>query len=314
MKNRESTKHRHRLAVASSCQGQRLDRFLTDALPGVSRKQIKRALDRGAVFLNDCVEKRAGRPLQGGERIDLTVEIASPVPREFSLPIIYRDEDVLAVAKPPDLPVHANVAGAVNALDLVRQLIGSDRDPILLHRLDADTTGVLLFALNRASNRSLCRQFSERRVEKTYLALVQGCPAKPFEVRDHLRPNVRGKTVKVLSGGQPAWTSVNPLSCHNGVALVAARPHTGRTHQIRAHLAGSGHPLLGDTLYGGPTHLETLEGPVACPRHMLHAAVLVITHPRTGLPLTLQAPLPADFSLLLSGAGLNPPDYANLGL
>ncbi|MDW7645065.1 MAG: RluA family pseudouridine synthase [Desulfuromonadales bacterium] len=314
MKNQESTKHRHRLAVANSCQGQRLDRFLTDALPGVSRKQIKRALDRGAVFLNDSVEKRAGRPLQGGERIDLTVETPSPATREFSLPIIYQDDDVLAVAKPPGLPVHANVAGAVNALDLVRQLIGSDHDPILLHRLDADTTGVLLFALNRASNRSLCRQFSERRVEKTYLALVQGCPAKPFEVRDHLRPNVRGKTVKVLSGGQPAWTSVNPLSCHNDIALVAARPHTGRTHQIRAHLAGSGHPLLGDTLYGGPTHLETPEGPVACSRHMLHAAVLVVTHPRTDRPLTLQAPLPADFSALLSGAGLKPPDYAKLGL
>ena len=118
----------------------------------------------------------------------------------------------------------------------------------------------------------------------------------------------------VRSGGQHAWTSVNPLSCHNGVALVAARPHTGRTHQIRAHLAGSGYPLLGDTLYGGPAHLETAAGPVTCPRHLLHAAELTITHPRTDRSLTLQAPLPADFLQLLTGAGLTSPDYANLGL
>ncbi len=304
-------KTRHRLLAPPEWRGKRLDLCLTEALPGASRKLIKRALDRGAVFVNEQVERRAGTLLQGGETLSLTLELP-PEPRAaVDVPVLYRDTDLLAVNKPPGLPVHANVADAVNVHDRVCALLGAEgaSDPILIHRLDADTTGVLLFALNREANRSLARQFSERQVEKTYLALVRGCPPRAFDVRDYLRPGVRGRTVQVRSGGQPAWTSFRTLACRNDAALVAARPHTGRTHQIRTHLASQGFPLFGDTLYGGQDKLITPQGPTLCPRHMLHAASLALTHPATGQPLVLTAPLPEDFIHLLTLSGLPGVDF-----
>ncbi|HXV73274.1 MAG TPA: RluA family pseudouridine synthase, partial [Sphingomonadales bacterium] len=189
--------------------------------------------------------------------------------------------------------------------------------PILLHRLDADTTGVLLFALTNAANRELSRQFAGREVEKIYLALVAGIPPDSISVNNFLKPGVRGRTVAVPSGGQPAETAFRvlktyspPLSNGNdgGFALVEARPMTGRTHQIRAHLAGKGFPLLGDSHYGGPLLVAAGGERLHIRRHLLHAFRLAFRHPATGKETTIEAPLPADFKVVLNLAF----QYSNL--
>lgn len=307
-------KRRAILLADPSAAGERLDLFIARGLAGVSRKAVKKALDGGQVFLDGRTERRAGHLLRGSETVTVTLDMAGPVPPVPELPILFRDEQLLAVDKPAGLPSHPTVAGRINALSMVTDLLRGDGKifpPILLHRLDADTTGVLLFALTNAANRELSRQFAEREVEKIYLALVAGIPPDSISVNNFLKPGVRGRTVAVASGGQPAETVFRTLKMNNpplakggagGVALVEARPKTGRTHQIRAHLAGEGFPLLGDTLYGGP-RLVTVGGErIHIHRHLLHAFRLSFRHPATGREMTIEAPLPADFNAVLNFA------------
>jgi len=292
---------RETLVVPQAAAGVRLDLWLVQALGGVSRKAVKKALDGGQVFVAGRCERRAGTVLRGGEIVVATVEapaVSHPPPE---LVVLYRDAQLLAIAKPANLPAHPTVAGRGNALDQVKELLweeGGTVPPILLHRLDADTTGVLLFALTVGANRHLYGQFVEHTVAKVYLALVGGAPPAEFSVSNHLKAGVHGRTVAVTSGGQPAQTAFRTLQQLDGFALVEARPQTGRTHQIRAHLAGAGFPLLGDSLYGG---LPVIHGQTVG-RHLLHATSLTVTHPLSGERLTLAAPLPEDFQRLLGGA------------
>jgi 23S rRNA pseudouridine1911/1915/1917 synthase len=297
-----SAQRRERLLVTAAAQGERLDHYLVKALAPISRKVLKRALDSGQVFVDGRCAGRAGIVLQGGERIELTIAGELPPLPVPQLSIIWQDESLLALNKPAGLPAHPTVSGRPNALELVTTLIaasGGDARPILLHRLDADTTGLLLFALTRAANLSLSRQFSGHRIEKTYLALVSGQPPERFSVSNHLKAGVRGRTVAVVSGGLAAQTDFTTLACCDGVALVLARPRTGRTHQIRVHLAGLGFPLLGDTLYGGMEVLPLATGSIPLSRHLLHALSLGMMHPHTGEQQTLTAPLPTDFRMVL---------------
>jgi 23S rRNA pseudouridine1911/1915/1917 synthase len=297
-----STQRRERLLVVAAARGERLDHYLVKTLAPTSRKTIKRALDGGRVFIDGCCAGRAGIVLQGGERIDLTLDGEIPAPVVPQLLILWQDDCLLAINKPAGLPAHPTVSGRPNALDLISALFAESAGtarPILLHRLDADTTGLLLFALTREANLSLSRQFSEHQIEKTYLALVSGSPPEHFVVSNHLKAGVRGRTLAVASGGLAAQTDFRTLACHAGVALVAARPRTGRTHQIRVHLAGRGYPLLGDILYGGMAVLPLTTGNIPLPRHLLHALTLGMMHPHTGQRQTLTAPLPADFRMIL---------------
>lgn len=299
---------RERLLVPPTAQGERLDRYLVEAIAPISRKTIKRALDSGQVFVDGRSVVRAGIVLQGGEQIELTVDGEIPAPAVPQLPILWQDESLLAINKPAGLPAHPTVSGRANALDLVTALIvesGGSSRPILLHRLDADTTGLLLFALTRAANLSLSRQFCEHQIEKSYLALVSGSPPERFSVSNHLKAGVRGRTVAVASGGLAAQTDFTTLACRDGVALVVARPRTGRTHQIRVHLAGLGFPLLGDILYGGMAVLPLVTGSISLPRHLLHALSLSMIHPHSGERKTLSAPLPADFLVVLKAIGID---------
>lgn len=292
------SKRREELFADGADAGSRLDLFLAGRLAGTSRKAIKRALDGGCVFIDGRVQRRANTLLRGDERVFLTLAGESfPTPKP-ELIIVYRDEDLLAIDKPAGLPSHPTVAGRVNALDLVREELAAGQggeNPILLHRLDGDTTGVLLFALNAAANRDLSRQFAERRIDKTYLALVTGNPPDAFSVRNFLKAGVRGRTIAVAGGGQIAETHFRTLSRTAEFALVEARPKTGRTHQIRAHLAGLGHPLLGDELYGGPSSLALGGGCLRPRRHLLHASRLGFFSPQSRAFLTIHAPLPSDF-------------------
>ncbi|PKN11709.1 MAG: RluA family pseudouridine synthase [Deltaproteobacteria bacterium HGW-Deltaproteobacteria-4] len=303
-----TAQRRERLLVPATAQGVRLDRYLVGAIAPISRKTIKRALDSGQVFVDGRSVVRAGIVLQGGERIELTVDGEAPSFVVPQLSILWQDENLLAINKPAGLPAHPTVSGRPNALDLVSALFAENAGmtrPILLHRLDADTTGLLLFALTRVANFSLSSQFSEHRIEKTYLALVSGTPPEHFTVSNHLKAGVRGRTVSVASGGLAAQTDFATLACHDGVALVVARPRTGRTHQIRVHLAGLGFPLLGDILYGGMAVLPLVTGSIPLPRHLLHALSLSMIHPHSGQRQTLSAPLPADFLVVLNALGID---------
>lgn len=302
---KKSAKQRRETLLAGvDAAGERLDLFLARTLPGVSRKAVKRALDGGQVFVDGRCERRAGLTLAGGETVLATL----PVPAAAKVPpppeVIYRDAHLLAVAKPAGLPSHPTVADRANALGLVTALLrgeGNRTTPILLHRLDADTTGVLLFALTAESNRALARQFSERQVSKVYHALVAGSPPDEFTVRNHLRAGVRGRTVAVQSGGAVAETGFRTLARRHSdpttaaISLVEARPKTGRTHQIRVHLADEGFPLLGDRLYGGPDRIETGTGRQLLTRHLLHARALSFRHPVDFRQVTIEAPWPGDF-------------------
>lgn len=287
---------RETLVAGSEVQGQRLDRFVVDHLAGVSRKQVKRAFDGGRIFVDGRVERRANLLLKGGETIALTLEGEAPRLNIAELEILFRDEHLLAVNKPAGLPSHPLVDRRINALDLVRRRC-PDLQPILLHRLDIDTTGVLLFALSAEANRDLARQFAERQVTKTYLALVAGAPPEQFTVSNFLKAGVRGRTVAVRSGGDRAETAFRTLTVGPGFALVEASPKTGRTHQIRAHLAGEGYPLLGDLLYGGPVAFVLNGNPQHIRRHLLHALRLAVQHPVSRQSLILSAAAPLDFQL-----------------
>lgn len=294
-----------RLIVTAVDAGERLDLYLAAALQ-LPRKRIKTALDGGSVFVDGRCERRAGRLLTAGETILVTVATSCPERVVPELRIVARGDGWLAIDKPAGLVAHPTVAGDVNALDLVRTLLRRDdvsAAPILLHRLDRDTSGLLLFALSAAANRHLFRAFSERTAEKTYYALCAGTAQREWRVENHLRPGVRGRTVAVQSGGQRAETSFRLLSAAGGVSLIEARPKTGRTHQIRVHLAGCGLPLLGDTLYGGPDKLQTEKTLLPLSRHLLHAGRLAFVDP-DGAAIALEASLPPDFQTVMTAVGL----------
>lgn len=287
------------LKVDAEAAGERLDLFLAARVVGASRKKVKRALDRGQVRIEGEIERIASRELRCGETIVAQLEV-EPLPPPAQLSILYRDTHLLAVDKPAGLPPHRGSRPGPHALELATALVGAEaRPPVLLHRLDMDTSGVLLFALSDLGNRELSRQFAEREIEKTYLALVQGNPPAQFRVENYLKPKSRGRTIAVRSGGQKALTEFTTLRRGDGFALVEARPKTGRTHQIRAHLSEAGFPLLGDPLYAGPAIVETDGLPLSAPRHLLHASRLVFRHPAGSGEITVTAPLPEDFSPFL---------------
>jgi 23S rRNA pseudouridine1911/1915/1917 synthase len=212
-------------------------------------------------------------------------------------PVLYEDREVVAVDKPAGLVVHPaykHPAGTLCDAIFARQALRGEGRPWLLHRLDRDTSGVVLFAKTERARRALVRQFERHSVRKLYLAVTQGTPA-PDEgevalplLRD---PTDRWRTI-AHSDGQPARTRYRVLAAQAGAALVLAEPITGRTHQIRAHLAALGAPLAGDARYGG-------QQSALAPRAMLHAWRVACHAPGTGLPLVITAPLPPDMIVLL---------------
>jgi len=304
------------LTVPAEDEGLRLDRFLAAAGRGWSRSQVARWIEAGLVSRNGAPTKPS-HLVHSGDRIEVTVPAPTPSdlqPQEIPLDVLYEDGHLIAINKPPGLVIHpaaGNPDGTlVNALLAhCRDLsgVGGVERPGIVHRLDKDTSGVLVAAKTDAAHRALSLAFRWRTTEKRYLAVVYGAPKTDEGVVDApiaRHPSER-KRMAVVPGGRAARTLWFVRERFAGAALVECRPVTGRTHQIRVHLAHAGHALIGDALYAGRQWRSIADQQLAArcrdfPRQALHAWRLTIQHPATGAPITFEAPLPADLEDLLA--------------
>jgi 23S rRNA pseudouridine1911/1915/1917 synthase len=288
----------------------RLDSFLRKRFPAVSRGALQRLIDEGHIRVNGRVVKPTHTP-RAGERVDVHWPEARPAeaqPEAMELEILHEDDALLVLNKPAGLVVHP-AAGheehtLVNALlhHCAGKLsgIGGVARPGIVHRLDKDTSGCMVVAKNDETHIALSAQFSGRKVDKIYHALVCGdLPRDTGEIRAAIarHPSHRKRMAVREDSGREARTSYRVLERLRETNLVEATLHTGRTHQIRVHFQFIGHPLAGDATYGQRQnrHLEELLG-FAPPRVMLHAFRLTFLHPRSGKRLTCEAPIPPDFT------------------
>ncbi len=305
-----------RLEVPEEAAGLRLDRFLAGSGHGWSRSQVARWIEDGHATRNGRASKPA-QLLAPGDVVEVTPPAPTPsevLPQAIPLDVLYEDAHLIVVNKPPGLVIHpaaGNPDGTlVNALLAhCRDLsgIGGVERPGIVHRLDKDTSGVLIAAKTDLAHRALSLSFRWRTTDKRYLAVVYGAPKSAEGVVDApiaRHPSER-KRMAVVPGGRPARTLWWVRERFDGAALVECRLVTGRTHQVRVHLAHIGHALVGDPTYSGRQWRALENGRVAAacrdfPRQALHAWRLTITHPVSGEPMTFEAPLPADIAGLIA--------------
>jgi 23S rRNA pseudouridine1911/1915/1917 synthase len=306
--------------VKARMVGKRIDSYLASRYPDYSRSVIQKVIDASAVLINGQPTKASYRVREGDEiRIWLPdLGDGSFVPEDIP---IYEDEHFTVVNKPPGLVTHpgrGNWSGTlVNALQFhfdSLSTVGGDHRPGIVHRLDRDTSGLLIVAKSDQAHKALSWQFETRAVRKEYLALVYGTPSrdsdfieKPLGMHPTQREKVAIRTVE--DGGKDALTFYEVLERFDGYALVRCLPKTGRTHQIRVHLASIGHPILADKAYAnrssftmgdllGPDHPEA--STVLLDRQALHAHALHLEHPITGQAIDFNAPLPDDMTAALN--------------
>lgn len=286
--------------------GERLDVFVARRLPELTRSRVRRLVDDGLVTVGGRLARKAGLALEGGERVLVKVPPPEPAalePETIPLRVVHEDGDLLVIDKPAGLAVHPSPGHAshtlVNAVlahcpDLSG--IGGVGRPGIVHRLDKDTSGLIIVAKHDQAHLSLARQLKERRVEKTYLALVEG-RVRPREgvidapIARHPRDR---KKMAVVDRGREARTRYRVLREVDGRSLLEVSPETGRTHQIRVHLAALGHPITGDQVYGPARAAGGRRGarPGSLRRQFLHAQRLAFAHPATGERLELEARWP----------------------
>jgi len=288
--------------LAADRPGERLDVFLSRAVAGLSRSHARRLIDDGLVTVDGAAERPSYR-LPAGARITATIppaEEAEPAAERIPITVIYQDEDVIVVDKPPGLTVHpapghpgGTLVNALLALAPELADVGDKIRPGIVHRLDRDTSGLLVIARNERARVGLTRQLKQREVSKTYLALVQGVPQPPqgtIEAPIGRHPRNR-KKMAVIAGGREAETRYRLREEIDGFALLEVEPVTGRTHQIRVHLAAIGHPVVGDTTYGKRSQIVG--------RQFLHAWRLAFDLPSSGRRVEFESPLPADLRAAL---------------
>ena len=304
---------RYTFRVGPEWAGLRLDRFVAaqEVQGGVSRSEVKR-LDRLGLLTVNGAPCKLSHAVRAGDLVELTVPQAAPVglaAEEIEFPVLYQDDDIVVIDKPAGLVVHPApghssgtlVNGLLHRLPQVAGVGGEGR-PGIVHRLDRDTSGVMVAALSEAALRSLAAQFAGRGVEKEYLALLEEIPPGPRGTVDRpigRHPVNRKKMAVVERGGRRAvthWRVEEEFAC--GFCLAGLRIETGRTHQIRVHMASIGAPVAGDAVYGG--RRKGMWGELAVGRQMLHAARLVFDHPASGERLSFTAPLPEDMQRVLS--------------
>ncbi|MEW6581679.1 MAG: RluA family pseudouridine synthase [Actinomycetota bacterium] len=293
--------------VAADAAGARLD-VMVGALPEVeSRAEAQRLIDAGRVTVDGRAVRRRHLVAEG-EVVEVRPLPPPPselVPEDVPFRVAYEDADLVVVDKPAGVVTHPSRGHAAGTLVhglLARGVAGGDDPtrPGIVHRLDRDTSGLLVVARTPRAHRHLTRLMKDRRIERRYLALVHGTPPPAVTVD---RPVGRHRTVRTrmstaTDSGRPAVTHVRTLERLGSMTLVEARLETGRTHQIRVHLEAIGHPVVGDPVYGRRPDSLGLH------RQFLHAARLAFPHPETGEPLAFESPLPRDLDAALDLARL----------
>ncbi len=312
--------------VPADARGQRIDRFLTAQIPDVSRARVQLLL-RGEKILVDGSAAKLSLKLRGGEQITILDDVQPPslraVAEDIPLDIVYEDDDLAVVNKPAGMMVHAGAGATDNERNrgtLVNALlhrfgglsgVGGELRPGIVHRLDKETSGLIIVAKHDVAHRKLAQQFSKREIKKQYVALVHGCPAKdrgtvssPIS-RDTVR---RTRMTTRGSAGRAAITHYRVrerIPSHYGqFALLDVEIETGRTHQIRVHMSSIGHSVVGDTLYGAPKELKAMRAKLSVPalqlgRNFLHSSAIEFRQPQTGELRHLQCPLPQELVTLL---------------
>ncbi|MBQ9775477.1 MAG: RluA family pseudouridine synthase [Lentisphaeria bacterium] len=293
--------------------GTRLDRCLSRLIPGSSRSYLQKIIKDGLVQCGDEVLDIPRYPVRAGMTVTVRLpeeESTEPVPEPFEFPILYEDDVMLVIDKPAGVVVHpaaGNPNGTVvNALlsrypQFMSEMACQNARPGIVHRLDKDTSGCLCIAKTASAQFKLSSAFAGRETSKTYVALVRGVPVRPQGEICNLigrHPVNRQKMAVVERNGKQAISRYSLIA--SGVvdgaeiSLLHVKILTGRTHQIRVHLSSIGHPVLGDTLYGGSRTAVS-----GADRQMLHAWKLELPHPATGENIRFQAPLPADMSIII---------------
>ena len=327
----------HTIEVPTEARGERLDHFLARQLADVSRSRVQMLIDQGGVRINGAAAKSSTK-LRGGERIEVEGE-AHPAPLKaeaeaIPLDVIYEDKDLAVINKPAGMMVHAGSGKTDDARSrgtLVNALLyrfnklsstGGELRPGIVHRLDKDTSGLIVVAKNDKAHAALGEMFSSRRIKKTYIALVEGRLERDKGTitaavsRDTIRRT--RMTTRPNENARSAvshYEVIRKLETRFGpFALVRVRIETGRTHQIRVHMSSIGHPVVGDTLYGGAGQLVEKTPPqsgktagrrgsegerLRLGRNFLHAARLEFAHPTTGKAMELEAPLPEELEAFL---------------
>jgi len=285
----------------------RLDKYLVSCLPEFSRARIQGLILDGFVSINGVAAKKAGQMIEDGD--DIEVRVPPPVPsglvaEDIPLDIIFENDDLIVVNKPAGMVVHpaaghysGTLVNAVLGYDLDLEGIGGEERPGLVHRLDKETSGLIILAKNERAHNWLQDQFRLRKVEKTYLALVDGKPPTPagrVEAPIGRDPSHRKKMAIVSAGkGREAVSEYKTLESFRNHTLLEFHPHTGRTHQIRLHCQFLGCPIVGDSVYGKRTVTATID------RHFLHAYRLKIILPGEKSPRTFEADLPEELKAVL---------------
>lgn len=290
----------YRVTVPPQFDGERLDRVVPAQCPEISRTLLRKVVDLGGVHVEGRRIRKCSQSVRDGWRIEVHLDDQPLMPfRLGDEHIVYRDRHILVIDKPPGVdtqPTHARYKGTLyEALNLLVQ--DPERPHVkpslgMVQRLDRHTSGVMVFSIHPRAHKPLTRCFSERRIEKSYLALVGGEPsADEGTIRSMLARERKSRRVKTVpAGGKEAVTRYRVLERLGAASLLEVEIQTGRSHQIRAHMAEAGHPLLGDALYGGARRL----GRAVAERQMLHAARLAFPHPVTGEALSFEARLPGD--------------------
>lgn len=300
--------------------GWRLDRALALAVPTLSRERLKALIRSGAVETGGQVVRDPATRVRGNESLSVAVPEPQPahnVPQDIPLKVVFEDEHLLVVDKPAGLVVHpaaGNLDGTlVNALlhHCAGNLsgIGGVARPGIVHRIDKDTSGLLVVAKTDVAHEGLAKQFAAHSIDRRYLALVSGVPKASHGTVDAplARSATNRKKIAIVEGqrGKRAVTHWKRLEVRRDAALVECRLETGRTHQVRVHMASIGHPLLGDPVYGGSrkTHGKLLTE-LGFHRQALHAAQLGFVHPVTRSRLSFSSPMPADMQELFNALGV----------
>jgi len=314
------TSTQRELVAAPSDSGTRLDRFLAAQCPELSRTRVQELIESGAVLVGGRVAK-ASFKLRGGEVIRVQITERPPIvaaAESIPLDVLYEDDDLMAINKPAGMTVHSGagvISGTlVNALLGRGQALSQSGDPLrpgIVHRLDKETSGIILVAKNDAAHAKLGEAFRLRAIKKIYLALVQGVFKEKsgrieFPIgRDPIRRTRMAAQSKAwhgaaIVGPRAARTDWRVLATIDNTTLLEVQLHTGRTHQIRVHCAALKHPVVGDTLYGAPAKLTVGKATLpALGRNFLHAAKLAFAQPRTGEAIELCAPLPPELRTFL---------------